>query len=109
VGVWPIIAAIRPEQTWWILVSCAVIALLVIVGGLGVWYYRKQFLFPDRTEGGGLWTFEDLRQMRDRGDLTEEEYQSLRAAMIGSFDAKPKQTGGLPRPNSPEDLIDPER
>lgn len=88
---WTTLAAISPEDTRWILISCAVLLLLIIVGGLGVWYYRKQVLFSDSSSQAAVWTFDDLRRMRDRGELTEQEYQSLRAAMIGSYKSKPNQ------------------
>ncbi len=90
---WPIVGAIRTEDARWILVSCAILALLIIVGGLGVWYYRKRVLFSDTSSAGSIWNFDDLRRMRERGELSEEEYQSLRAALIGSFQAKPKKEG----------------
>lgn len=87
---WPTIAALKPDDARWIFVSVAILALLVIVGGLGVWYYRKKVLFPDDAQGG-VWTFEDLRRLRESGELTEEEYQSLRTSLIGSFQGRPKQ------------------
>lgn len=74
-----------PEAVQWILVSGGVIALMVVVGGLLVWYYRKRVLFSDHTSADAGWTFEDLRQMKEKGDLSEEEYQALRSALIGSF------------------------
>lgn len=105
---WPVIIAVRSEDTRWILVSCAILALLIIVGGLGVWYYRKRVLFSEEASADGMWTFDDLRRMRDRGDLTEEEYQSLRAALIGSFQGKvkkdpsPAQADVSPKPGDAE-------
>lgn len=87
---WHFVAASQLDAAKWIIVSCAAILLLVIVGGVGVWYYRKWVLFSDPFSDAVTWTFEDLRLMRDRGDLTEEEYQSLRASMVGSFQGKPK-------------------
>jgi hypothetical protein len=101
--VWAAIAAIKPDDARWIFVSCGVIALAIILGGLGIWIYRKRVLFDDQASSQGLWTFEDLRQMRDRGDLTDQEYQALRAAMVGSFQnqgTNPGPTEAQPRSGS---------
>lgn len=98
---WLPIAAFKADDARWIIVSCAFIALLVIVGGLGVWYYRKRVLFSDQVSA--TWTFDDLRRMRDRGDLTEEEYQSLRSAMVGSFQGKPKKESSPSTTDIPQD------
>lgn len=100
----PIIAALKSGDTQSIIVSLAILLLLVIVGGVGLWYYRKRVLFSDESSGG-IWTFEDLRRMRESGELTEEEYQSLRSAMIGAFQVKPKTES--PRPADGEQIIVP--
>lgn len=103
---WHFVAASQLDAAKWIIVSCAAILLLVIVGGVVVWYYRKWVLFSDASSDAVTWTFEDLRQMRDRGDLSEAEYQSLRATMIGSFQSKPKRVppgeGAYPASETPQ-------
>jgi hypothetical protein len=102
VGVWHLVAAVQADAAKWIIISCAVIALLVIVGGVVVWYYRKWVLFADSSPEATVWTFDDLRRMRERGELTEEEYQSLRSAMIGSYQGKLKRSApGTDAPEQP--------
>lgn len=81
-----------------IIIACAILMGLVVVLFVGLWYYRKWAFSPDDATTGAAWTFEDLRQMRDRGDLSEDEYQSLRAAMLGSY--------GASGPNAPPDRGD---
>lgn len=79
------LAAVTADNAWKIIVACGLLMAAVIVLFLAVWYYRKRVLQSDESSSAALWTFEDLRRMRDRGDLTDEEYQSLRAAMIGAY------------------------
>ncbi len=94
-------AAVSADAAWRVIVACALLMAAVIVLFLVVWYYRKNVLLPDEPSAA-IWTFDDLRAMRDRGELSEEEYQTLRAAMIGSLRAPkvpetdaPGPSGGL--------------
>jgi len=68
-----------------ILIACGLLAAAVVVLCAGVWYYRRWWLRDRPLSEPAGWTFADLRRMRDRGDLTEEEYQSLRAAMLAGY------------------------
>lgn len=63
---------------------CLVLLGLLFVLCVGLWYYRRRVLGPvDKLEQA--WTFQDIRDMRDRGELTEEEYQAIRQTMIGAY------------------------
>ncbi len=67
-----------------IIFACALLVLGVIVLAVGVWYYRRRWM--DSADSSATpWTFEDLRKLRDQGALSEEEYQALRAAIIGAY------------------------
>lgn len=72
-----------------------VLAALVVAAGVLIVLVRRSV----RNEGPGrepAFTLEDLREMRDRGDLTEVEYQAARTAALG------QAAGGLsdkPPPN----------
>jgi hypothetical protein len=79
------VATISADSAWGIIVACGLLMTAVLVLFLGVWFYRKRILQDDSSSSNAFWTFEDLRNMKDRGELSEEEYQSLRAAMIGAF------------------------
>lgn len=60
---------------------------LLVVGGGIVWYYRQRLLGREPSDDGTPWTLDDLHRMRAEGQLTEEEYQALRQAMIAEFRA----------------------
>ena len=69
-------------------------AVVVLFGGL--WYYRKWLLRGGKSESdsSGVWTFDDLRRMKQEGKITEEEYQALRATLVAAYrgEAEPKKT-----------------
>ncbi len=56
------------------------IALLVIAGVV-LMFLRRRMLGLDDTSNQAT-MFEDLRLMRDRGELSDEEYASIRATMV---------------------------
>jgi hypothetical protein len=88
-----LIGAIKEEDTRWIIKACLLLMGGLLVAFLAVWYYRKWFVVEDRPSTGQFWTFQDLKQMRDRGELTEGEYEALRASLISSFgQPNPRQT-----------------
>ena len=66
------------------------LALIIVVGGAcAVWIRRRMNASNDGTNVG--YTLEDLRSLRDSGELTEEEFQAARLTMIQ----------GLSKPDKP--------
>ncbi|RMH28499.1 MAG: hypothetical protein D6693_03760 [Planctomycetota bacterium] len=72
-------------------------ALMVaaLVSGAALWWIRRRLL---RQQGGAratgpALTLGEIRAMRDRGDIDEQEFQNLRAAALaawGAGDARPE-------------------
>lgn len=60
-------------------------AVVVLFGGL--WYYRRYWLQADEDSSASRtpWTLDDLRQMRESGQINEVEYQTLRETMIAAL------------------------
>lgn len=60
-------------------------AVVVLFGGL--WYYRRYWLQADEEPGANRtpWTLDDLRQMKESGQINEVEYQTLRETMIAAL------------------------
>ncbi len=84
-----------------------ILALLavVVVGVLGrfaINRYRRS-LTKD-PQGGGSWTLDDLRQMKDSGQLTEAEYQVLRQRMARK--TMDSMAGRRGKPNPPGESDD---
>jgi hypothetical protein len=56
-----------------------ILGVLVVVVLLA--YLRRRFRMPV-SDGRGDFTLEDLRQMRKRGGLTDEEYEALKKKVL---------------------------
>lgn len=78
-----------PAFTLFRSIATASVALivLVVVGWFAVVHIRRWM--RDGSEGGAAFTLEDLRRMRREGELTEEEFETARAAMIGAVRRDP--------------------
>jgi len=73
------------QQVVEILLWGALLLVAVIVLFGGVWYYRRRWLNPEETGPRQPWTLDDLRQMKQAGQITPEEYQALRETLIAAF------------------------
>jgi hypothetical protein len=62
------------------LIMIGVLLAVVIVGGAIVWIIRTRF-FSDRSASDRS-LFEELRRMRDEGQLSDEEYQAVRGSAV---------------------------
>lgn len=82
------LASITQQNARDIIVACGLLIAALIVLAVFVWYYRRRWVVGVDTSSLP-WTFEDLRRLRDQGELSEEEYQRLRAAMIGAATGEP--------------------
>ncbi len=69
----------------WIVVACLVLLLVTIVALLVIGWYRKRVLSDKETSSSSTWTLDDIRRLRAEGNLTEEEYQRLRATIIATY------------------------
>lgn len=89
------LASVR-ENTIWIIVACAAILVIGLGAILGVWLSWRRWVKGNEESGGdgSIWSLDDLRQMRDRGDLTEAEYQAMRGSVIDAFRGQESATSG---------------
>ncbi len=66
---------------------------LILIGGIGilgliVWRLRRWSLDAAGPSGaGGTWTLQELREMRAAGELSEEEFEALKAQHLHQFHA----------------------
>jgi hypothetical protein len=74
------------SDSWTIIIACAVLmGALIVFYIVATVYYRRFRESSSSSDDQTPWTLDDLRKLRDQGDLTPEEYQKLRAAIIGAF------------------------
>ena len=79
----------------------AVLLGLILVLLVFVYYYRSRVRKTDRGLQQGF-TLQSLREMREKGKLTEPEFQRLRARVVADFtgsrddaaESKPPDSGG---------------
>jgi uncharacterized membrane protein len=75
------------------------IAALLVVGGiLGVFWVRR---WLHREERYDQFSLHDLRELRARGEITETEFQRLRAALLGQLDRSNAERKDDPPAGSP--------
>lgn len=55
--------------------------VLLAVGVYGVRWARSKM---SDTTANQVFTLQDLREMRDNGQITEQEFETMRAAILGS-------------------------
>lgn len=63
-----------------LLVWAAVLGGVIVVGVMAARVARRRWLSSEASSPD--WTLQDLRALRDRGELTDEEFEKLRAAAI---------------------------
>ncbi len=58
------------------------IVALILLGTIVLWL-RRRYLADDTTQVDGVWSLQQLRDLRITGEISEDEFQRLRAEMIG--------------------------
>jgi len=61
------------------------IVLLVALWLVSIWLRRWYFGTTEDEFSSGLWTLADLRRMREQGEITEDEYETLHGQAIASY------------------------
>lgn len=61
----------------------------ILAMSAAVWLLRRHFLADDSDPTAQVFTLQDLRDMRARGDLSEAEFDSMRAALIQQARSRP--------------------
>jgi hypothetical protein len=89
-----ILAAARVEVAWKeIIIACSILIGLLIVLWIGVSYYRRTWLYGQDDSAATPWTLEGLRQLREEGAISEDEYKKMRAAVIGAVRSEVSDSG----------------
>lgn len=74
-------------QLW---LGVGLLIALTIIAGLILMRYRRGVLRADADSEGGEGLLQMLRRARDRGEMTEEEFQAARRKLVGDLAAKIK-------------------
>jgi hypothetical protein len=99
------LADLTPDNRNKLLIALAILMALVIVGGFGILLIRRRLNNEEDADASASvgFSLSELRAMRDRGELTAEEYEITKARVIDKVKSslagpqkKQKPTGGFP-------------
>lgn len=79
-----------PSIVFWL----GLLAALIVAAGVAIWLIRRAIRHAEDVTAPAF-TLQDLREMRDRGELTEVEFQAARQVALGEAAAGPKTHVGL--------------
>lgn len=89
-----ILAAVQridwPSIVFWL----GLFAALIIAAGVAIWLIRRAIRQAEDITAPAF-TLQDLREMRECGELTEVEFQAARQVALGEAAAGPKTREGL--------------
>ncbi len=77
----------------WGIILIAAISVLALV----VWWAKRRFVTSDSELGGGDWTLQHLRDMRSEGQITEAEFETLKAKAISAASSSAKERKDRPK------------
>jgi uncharacterized membrane protein len=95
---------------WGLLTTSAWFVAATLAAFVGLYLVRRAARrWAQRDDRAASFTMQDLRDMRARGEITEQEFAAMRATLVGQLDAsRPKaaphpRSGGGNRAEHPED------
>lgn len=93
------IAQTPPQDTRTTHLVLAIAALIaaVMLLGLMIMVMRKRLLARESAADAGRSFMEDLRRMRDRGEITQEEFDATRRRIIERARQRPEAPPGAQR------------
>jgi Short C-terminal domain len=103
-SVFSFLADLSPEARNQVLIALGIMMVLVMVGGFGILIFRRRWQEAEDADGSANvgFSLSDLREMRDRGEITPEEYEVTRMKVITKV--KASLSAGPPGKISPPPL-----
>ena len=91
---------LTPEQRVKALWALALLMVIVVIGGVALMVFRRHLTQADAADKSANVGFSlaELRAMRDRGEITAEEYELTRARVVAKVKARIDQ----PPPEKPD-------
>lgn len=96
VTAWPANLATADFSMGRLFVWCGVLLLVVVVAGFVVARYRKWMKSGSETGLAQPWSLQELRDLRRDGRISEQEFETLKAAIIAEYRASPDQPDAKP-------------
>jgi len=73
------------SQASGLMITVLVLIMVIIIFGIGMLIYRRRWLDSANQTSSTPWTLDDVQKLYDRGEITTEEYQAMRNAIIAAF------------------------
>ncbi len=80
-------------DTGQLLVWIGALIVAVVIGTVALLMIRRRMVGQRLEDRHAFSTMEEMRAMVDRGEMSQEEYEQVRKAMIARVKAEPKPTG----------------
>jgi hypothetical protein len=90
----------QTAQLWWYILLIGVIGVgAMLLGTLVACLVRRRLQSPPSSQA---FTVQDLREMRLRGEITDQEYEAMRVATIARVSRSASPEGQEPAPSDPD-------
>jgi hypothetical protein len=86
-----------------IMLWVGVLVVVVVGGGLALFWIRRRLLGEDRQSAGDGVSLQTLRDMKARGELSDAEFEAAKAVVLQELGAQGKRGG----PNDPAAALRP--
>lgn len=73
------------STTGTILVTGLVLIGAIVALGAGIWVVRRWLFSPVKSSDDDDWSLQHLREMRQEGQITDEEFETLKEKMIAAM------------------------
>jgi hypothetical protein len=64
-----------------VLIYGGILIGIILVGGAAIMVFRRKIVTPDDGDPTIGFTLDDLRQLKERGELSDDEYEAARKSM----------------------------
>jgi uncharacterized membrane protein len=102
----PILAAIPGAGELLTIFVWSVVATIAVLGGL--YLARAVRRWTQREERVGGFALQDLRDMRARGEINDQEFAAMRAALLAEMQPAAKAESAQAADAAPEDRAEPQ-
>ncbi|MFQ5501667.1 MAG: SHOCT domain-containing protein [Phycisphaerae bacterium] len=81
-----------------------VLILGISVLGLGVWWVRRWLFSTPAEDGVSDWSLQHLREMRDRGEINAQEFESLKIGLLSQYQDRTSDLDGKTSTTQPDEI-----
>jgi hypothetical protein len=103
-----LLAQLTEENSRNVIIGSVILVVILLIFFAGVFFYRKWMKADDTTTSTGF-TLSDLRRLHKEGKMTDGEFESAKAILIGSLKKAEAKPPAGPRTDPPGFDVPPAR